>query len=244
MEFAVIAPTKLLPKYAAGRKVQFCLAHLCDRVEYLKFYQERVAARDTVILDNGAYEGELMTFDELAQVAFELQPTVLVLPDVLGDAKMTKYLHSGFRSYWHANMLTYERDSEWRPTFMSVLQGGDIWELIEQYKNVPDGEWVGFPRKMAKLVDIGRYALAARLKQIGLWDNTRRHHALGMVEGSIEELRNVAKEGFHSCDSSHPVWRGIDEKEDFNVDWESGGSPYSHIVANLQKVDQACKGEK
>lgn len=236
MEFAVIAPTSLLSTYAAGRAVQFCLAQYCNRPDYFTFYRSEVERGTTVILDNGAYEGELMDFRELSRIAHELQPTVLVLPDVIGNAKMTTYLHNAFREYWKP------ASAENWPRLMAVLQGGDIWELIEQYTKVPE-LWIGFPRCMEETTGARRPQLVEKLKQIGLWQSSTKHHALGMLEGSLSELTQLAKAGFHSCDSSNPVWRGISIQLPFDIDWK-GNFSRSNIYDRLNPINDICKGEK
>lgn len=190
-------------------------------------YRTFVKEGKTVILDNGAWEGELLDFHELEVVIDDLKPTVAVLPDVIGNMKMTQYLHKSFMAYADSAIGHI-------PEWMTVLQGESVWEYIEVY-NKAQTSWIGFPRAMGSL----RTFVAERAQQIGVWKDDVNHHALGMQNGDLEECKKLARLGFYSIDSSNPIWRQALHREgdiDFNlIDYTQWP-----IDEKLRVVETAC----
>ena len=92
MELCLIAPaphvrqTYLLP----GR---FCLANVIDnsRSEYQEFFSDSSDAGYEVVLDNGAFEGELVSNELYVEVAQRIRPKVLVVPDLLNADSQMNY---------------------------------------------------------------------------------------------------------------------------------------------------------
>lgn len=182
----------------------------------------------TVILDNGAWEGELLDFKELGKVIDDLKPTVAVLPDVIGNMKMTQYLHKSFVSY-----VGYA--CHYWPEWMTVLQGESIWEAMTMYHKAQTS-WIGFPRAMEDL----RVLLPKRLQEIGMWKHDVRHHALGMQNGDLEECKELAKLGFYSIDSSNPIWRQVLKKEE-DIDFSAREYKAEWVFNEQMKlVEAAC----
>src|SRR5438477_6253945 len=131
MEFCIITPTAGLERYATLSKTHLVLAHYWDKdIAYRKFYHERKAAGDFIILDNGAYEG-VAYFEELGRIANEVRPNVLVLPDF--------YLQP-WQKTWHASIAWLDRFcyEDWLPhetEFCYIPQStkGDLDGFLESY---------------------------------------------------------------------------------------------------------------
>lgn len=90
MKIAPIPPTDLLREFATD--YHLCLAHvLRDDEGQMAYYKERAASMDDyVILDNGAYElGRSIPFQHLIDVALQIMPQEIVLPDVFLNSKET-----------------------------------------------------------------------------------------------------------------------------------------------------------
>jgi len=91
MEFAVISPTAGLERYGKLTKTHLVLASVYkDDPTYAKFYNQRSADDDFIILDNGGYEGAPVFHTDILQA---LEPNVVVLPDF--------YLQP-WKKTWHA----------------------------------------------------------------------------------------------------------------------------------------------
>lgn len=167
----------------------------------------------------------MLTFGALEEVWLSLEKgAIVVCPDKMGDAAMTKYLHTSWYDFTgpHNKM-------------MGVVQGEDIWQQIEMYAWLTKGagfRFVGIPRCIPDRIELVR-----RLKQIKVWDPNVYHHFLGMQGGAILEYAKAANEGINSGDSSSPVWRGVlHQLSDFNVD-------YAHEAVKTGvplPVDRAC----
>jgi hypothetical protein len=221
MRFASIVPTDCLDDGAfQGSDCHLVLAQQASRdARYFEFYRKRARLGDTVILDNGAYEGQLVTFEELLRLTRELKPTVLVMPDKLGDYEETKRMEQQF--------LPMAMRASYVPQLMPVLQSSDtadVWQWIRTYREHTFYKWIAFPRCMGEQ----RTILASGLKYAALWDSTCKYWALGMLDGDIEELSELSHLGFYGCDSSAPVWRGLQGfslNEADRTAWQVQGTP-------------------
>ena len=90
MKIAPIAPTELLGEYTTDYSL--CLAHILrNDSRQMVYYKERsTRVDDYTILDNGAYElGRSLPFEHVLEVAKEIEPDEIVLPDVFLNAKET-----------------------------------------------------------------------------------------------------------------------------------------------------------
>ena len=107
--------------------MKYGLAHLAiDNDQYLDYL--RVKDRYT-ILDNAADElGEGMTGDDLNGLVEEIQPSELILPDVLKDGKATQEASMSF----YENYLAGDKRPEGLK-LMAVAQGETYYEWMESY---------------------------------------------------------------------------------------------------------------
>lgn len=212
MHFCTIAPTTTLDRYARRSTYQLCLAQYCYGADaasraYFEWYSRRARARDTVILDNGAYEAAGWQPERYLQLIEELRPTVVTLPDKVGDYDETCRLIQDFAGA--------VRSFSARPTLgkcehMIVVQQHPEASLLEWahvYATFDIGfcDWIAFPR----ILGTRRVELIAGLRRSGTWHGNMKHHAFGMNAGSLDELPKLNTLGIDSCDSSAPVWRGL-----------------------------------
>lgn len=209
MDFAPICPTPSLEKYLRTRNTWFALAQMNDP-QYQKFYRYDKPEGVTVILDNGAYEGEMKL--EQYDMAIEFfNPTVAVLPDImLGDADRSLHLSLGFLE--QCGLSSNEYHNEWM--FVPQAAPGDIEGFARvTYTALQDKRitWVGIPRCL--VTDITETPLA-RVNFANAIKKDFPHikvHALGMINGCIPELYYLQKAGVLSCDSSWPFNNGNTE---------------------------------
>lgn len=171
--------------------------------DYIRFYQERRVAGDTLILDNGAYEGE-RDWSKVVKSIPLYKPQIVCLPDLLMDGdetwRRTRRFLADNRNKWEG--------VEW----MYIPQGTNTVSFLDNMFRAIDEEyaikWIGLPRVLPTKVthdpliraEVCNY-LRSRCPQI-------RVHALGMAAGNLGELKFLAEAGCQAIDSSAPVWRG------------------------------------
>lgn len=177
--------------------------------DYFMYFRRRAALHDySIILDNGVYEGQKVTYDFLLRATLELNPHAVILPDVPGD--MTATLNGG------EAFKVLLKQQGWKGRTMTVIhaQKGNLDQFCHSYMEAcKQSPIVGFSRLTE---DFGqgedlckRACFMNELKLRKLFDFKKRHHALGMRAGSLLELASLAEAGFDSVDSSAPIWRGL-----------------------------------
>lgn len=126
MKFCLIPPPHLVELDALMPR-SFCLAHWLERYpRYLGYYATNADDKFT-IMDNGVYEGETVSDTTLVDLAKEVKPDVLVLPDIRGGD-------------WKENLekarqfvARYTADLPVKTFYMYVAQcepGGNIFQAI------------------------------------------------------------------------------------------------------------------
>ena len=216
MNFYPLGPTTLMNRLCGPTyPYHMVLAqHLYDKdmmpTDYFMWYKRRCSLRGYhVILDNGVYEGEKVSMDYLIRCVVELNPHVVILPDVPHD--MTATLAGG-----EVFKVMLKRHG-WRGHTMTVVHAepGNFEQFCHSYMEAcKQSPVVGISRLTE---DFGagkeltrRAQFLSALRGAKLYDQTKWHHALGMGDGSLEELKSLKESKlFRSCDSSAPIWRGL-----------------------------------
>lgn len=150
--------------------------------EYYNFYKARVAAGDKVILDNGAYEGQLVPNDTYGKMIEDLRPYAYVVPDVIRDHDATLKLERGF------------------PLFPGSQR---IFVVHDHLGLIPAScDWIAVPKWWGK----DRVEKTATLRG----RTNKPIHALGFIDDDpLAELPLLRDLGVQSIDSSHPVWQSM-----------------------------------
>lgn len=238
-----------MPRFESCSKSWMALAPFMRNEKYKQFFVRKIKSGDFVILDNGAYEGDLVSSQEYADMIRELKPSVYVLPDVPGQFAESMKSSSGFLNRFG---IRGESDPLW------VVHGkdGDLDQLTTSYcVGAMLCPWVGFSRltnhfgltspHWRRRVDFIQY-----LQSEGKWGEGAEHHALGMLDGCMRELPLLAASGIYSIDSSAPIWRGLhgycmDSKwPGFSFRPELGHTPSESNLtlasSNLSHVQESC----
>lgn len=205
MEFCIISPVAGLERYSTLSRTHLLLAHLTNP-KYWEFYHERKKAGDFIILDNGAYEGQMSPRRLLDRIRY-INPNVVVLPD---------HLLEDWHKTWHdaqqfLDSFYYEIPNvEW--LYIPQAEKGDIVGFIEGLMRALNDErikWIGLPRALCYAITNDIFMRARVAEQIKKRTHRVKIHAFGMVKGSVEELRLLRSTScFQSIDSNAPVWRG------------------------------------
>ena len=196
MRAAHIVPPALLDRYGTASEYHLILAHLVLQNDYYReFYRERSEAGDFIILDNGAFEFQTsISAQELFAAARFVQPSVIVLPDVLRDAEATYEATKDALRFW--NGLRPELHFQNEPSFMVVPQGKDLEEWFACWKKLrfvgPYINIIGLFEELADWHDRGRVGVIeeAHRRHMCRQESTgsKQFHLLGFQENILEEL--------------------------------------------------------
>lgn len=220
--------------------------------EYLEYYKIRLQANDWVILDNGAYEGVTIDPDELLRWVKELKPSVVVLPDKIGDPAMTTR---------YSRLFIDRVPSHTKVMWVVHCHDNDIVETASQtyraaVEQLRTGDYIAFSR-LTKSYDNEmsifqghrrRLAFIDHLRKYDHWQIGINHHCLGMLDGDVQELYGLSQRGINSCDSSSPLWRGWHGKSmtdqwngsDFDP-FATDTGDWEQAKKNLLEVLEACR---
>jgi hypothetical protein len=249
MDFCYITPTSGLELFATRSKTHLVLPQVKDET-YRQFYKQRREAGDTLILDNGAYEGVLSSAEELFDAALFYQPQTLILPDaILQIGENTLRLVLNFLHNYASSLPASTK-------FLAVPSSlpydiSDWWHCCRELLNIPRINGIGLPRNL--FTHYGRHSDVRAIIAEVIHDIRPECiiHALGMAEGNTVELSYLVKSGLiNSCDSSAPVWRGWNGYELDSTTWVKKGTPVnfsaplsSHrftIEKNIGDIERIC----
>jgi hypothetical protein len=205
VEFCPISPVAGLERYCILSKTHLLLAQIRDP-RYWEFYIKRREVGDFIILDNGAYEGELNR-SRLIECINLVKPHVVALPDRLGE---------DWKSSHHSSMNFLDcYDHEFEDTlwmYIPQAEPGDIIGFVESLFRALDDpriSFIGLPRALTYSITNDVSMRVRMAEQIRKRNSRVQIHALGMVKGSVRELIQLAATNcVRSIDSNAPVWRG------------------------------------
>jgi hypothetical protein len=123
LNVASIVPIPYL-EMIKGKPYHMCLAHLAQAsVEYADFYSQERAGGSFVLMDNGAAEDSQLSVEELITLVECIEPTEIVLPDVIYDGKATEdRSYRALHQFIRAGVSTH---------FMAVPQGNTVQEWVD-----------------------------------------------------------------------------------------------------------------
>lgn len=217
MQFCIIAPATGLQKWATKSKAHLVLSHVTNAL-YQQFYRRRSELGDLVILDNGAYEGQVDSNQLLERISL-YHPKVVVLPDLLGGPGLDSFnLSKRFHERWRSVISHVE--------WMYVPQGETIKDFeYALNKGVEEiqPEWIALPRILGTHLAPGLHTRANWCKYIHTHYPQVNIHCLGMLAGDPHELALLSDASCASIDSSAPVWRGWNGFDVYDKRWDMAG---------------------
>lgn len=213
--FCIIAPTSYLDQYATQSSTHLVLAHLVDTNDaYANFYKvlSQAYPDQRIIMDNSAFEkGASYEPTKLVELGHKCGAHALVLPDYPKQP---------------CN-ITIEAAVKWAPLFrgegfatMFVPQSlkGEREDWIDGYRWATDSDLVdiigmsilGIPNALPHVPPAyARVVMTELLLDRNMFAD-KYHHYLGLNAAPNVELPTLLMSGvLHSCDSSNPVWAGI-----------------------------------
>lgn len=242
MKVALITPTAFLRRFATTDYHLVLAQQYMHDEKYRRFYKERVAAGDHVMLDNGAYElGQSIPTAKLIEIAEDLNPTAVYLPDARFDTAKTISLME--------EALPKFKGRGWK--LLGVPQGNSLEGVLECYQWIlsnSDIDGFGIYEEVGEVTGLGRrWDFLDYLQKEKLVDDRLYYHMLGMEEDLVN-IKHLARFKFVSgIDSAKPIAYGLwgirfDEdlgpicpyphrqKSYFNIEYTSFGDIINHNI--------------
>lgn len=226
MKIAMIAPTKYLEKFSTLWTMQMCLSHEAVRnEEYLNFFKDRKNKGEWVLMDNGAHEGERVDGQKLYDLALKVNPSCVILPDVLDNYQDTyndtiafhKEFARKIKEAWIEMMAvpqgeTFELYLKNFKAFLELEDVDYIWiSYTILFNDIPGYEKEIEKGKIKEEVQLYRRTFLLKyLVENNILDRNKKYHLLGLVNPfEFILLANIfhslgIKDGsfIHSCDSA------------------------------------------
>ena len=187
------------------RPFYMCLAHLAYKNDkYLDFYKKQSELGKFVLLDNGAYEGEQLTKEQMFEVVQKIKPSEIILNDCLFDGPETIKLSKDSLKYYKSNGYTGK--------YMFVPQGNTFeeWKQCHNYMSLVDVSTIGIAKHINKTFnnDDARYECCDWLKE-----TIFKIHLLG-CQTNINEVYKIGKQfnNVRSCDTALAYIYSMDDK--------------------------------
>lgn len=152
MELSLICPAKHV-KHTSLLPGRFCIAPAAvQHPEYKAYFIDASFSGYKVTLDNGIFEEDQLNDDDYIDLAMEMAPRVLVIPDVInasahenwekGIAFIERVKAAGFQEAWDRPLeLMYVPQCKAGPSAEATF-----WQTLENAMQNPDIQWVGICR--------------------------------------------------------------------------------------------------
>jgi hypothetical protein len=212
--FCIIAPTAYCEEYASQSNTHLCLAHIAKYDEqYADFYRRMSDRGDYVICDNGAFElGHSYDPAYLVELGKKVGAKALVLPDYPGQ--------SAQKTIDAANQYAAVfKDAGFDTFFVPQSEVGDLEDWVSSYvwgATNPEIDIIGIsilniPNALPNIpAAYARVVMTQLLIDRDLFNFDKFHHYLGLnAAPSVEIPALIKMNALDTCDSSNPVWCGI-----------------------------------
>lgn len=230
-QFCIITPTAYLDRYASQSSMHLVLAHLVDTDDkYASFYAGR---KEFKIMDNGAFElGESYEPNKLIDLARRCRADAVVLPDYPFQASSVTIEAS-------KRLIDQVKAAGFKTMFVPQSEVGNVNDWVDCYEwaatnkdiDIIGMSILGIPNAIPNVhIGYARVVMTNMLIEMGIFNQTKYHHYLGLNAGPGLEIPTLINMGaLDSCDSSGPVWAGI------------CGHAYSKDYDSLQAVSKIKK---
>ncbi len=207
------SPLPLLEKSLEYNDYQYILPYFYSRYPEYKEFMD--GFHGMKILDNGLFEGEVPTIQELIQLIKESNPTIFIPPDEWNDSTITLKNAKYWMSLKNTGVL------EPKLNLMVVLQGKTFSEIEQLYIQCVDLGYrhfavnhssIAYQNEVGSVEDpiekakIGRIQLIRRLWNKNIMKEHHWIHLLGATDITEFHYYNQALPGVvNSIDTSNPI---------------------------------------
>lgn len=252
MKLAAVSPSAPnILRLSGDRDYHLTLSHIADRDPFYRdFYKELAGVGRHVILDNGTAEEERMSGRELYDLACEMAPTELVLPDVVGEPEATFEDSAQFLRDYGDPLWSLGLD------FVYVLQCSEFSDLAKAVDDVGrlhlPVRTLAVPKFYTRDVGPRIEAVHYLLEVCSLLDEGFNIHLLGLWDDPYEflHIERSYPGKVRGCDTSWPfiaAWAEVDvcsQREGRTVNLESlalASNPY-RIEQNIEVLGWLASG--
>lgn len=213
-QFCVIAPIAYLEEFATQSNTHLVLAHIVDNNEqYANFYNEMSERGDRIIMDNSAFElGQSYHPEKLIELGHKCGADAIVLPDFPFQASQTT-IDAAIK--WAPQI----KSEGFKTMFVPQSEVGELEDWISCYNwaaNEDDIDIIGMsilgiPNALPNIPkSYARVVMTEILHDRGIFNHKKFHHYLGLNSAPNVELPAlIESNSLDSCDSSNPVWCGV-----------------------------------
>lgn len=216
MKISHESPLCLLEDSLSYNDYQYCLPRFYTRYEqYKEFFLRYRKQKDSfIVLDNGLFEGDAFSDNQLLKLIEEIKPDIFVAPDAWNDSKTT-----------FENAERWIKKIQPKTELMVVLQGNSYYEIQKLYErcNIDLGyryfafnhssRTYGFeyPHSFSNVsAMIGRIGVINKLLYDGTLAINKYHHLLGCsLPEEFQYYNSKTYDFIKSVDTSNPVINGI-----------------------------------
>lgn len=210
-QFCIISPTAYLKWYASQSSMHLVLAHqVRENQQYSDFYANRSEFK---IMDNGAFElGESYDPDQLIELATKCKANAIVLPDY-------PFMPGQKTVDAASQLIPLVKKAGFQTMFVPQSETGNWQDWVDAYSwasfnsdiDIIGMSILGIPNALPHIEKAyARVVATAMLQQNNIFNKTKYHHYLGLNAGPALEIPSLIKmNALDSCDSSGPVWAGI-----------------------------------
>ncbi len=224
-------PLCLLNKSYDWNDYEFCLpTYWFKSEEYKQHYLNAKKEGSFIIADNGLFEGDSFTQQQLIEFVNELQPDIFVIPDVWNDA-FQSYRNA---KYWQNVVKASLPEST---KLMAVIQCTDYEigsSLYQEYIDLgirciafnhsSTAYQQFFPHKNLSVSKMmGRIYFINQLLKTNVINHTVHHHLLGCAIPDEFKYYGPGYEFIKTLDTSNPVV------------WGCKGVSYDDIITSIEK---------
>lgn len=228
MKIAIISPTKFLETYSSLGEIHMCLAHeAIKNSTYANFFAAQRAAGKWVLMDNGAHEGIRVIGQELVNLCKIVNPSCVIMPDVLDNYEDTKKDTLEFYEKHANDILNLDID------LMAVPQGKTFAEFLDNYKtftalknvnfigisytilfnDIPGYEKIILSGKnKTEQQKLRRASLIKYLQENNIINVNKKHHLLGLSDPTefdfYRKIDGTISSEIHSCDTTSAFTMG------------------------------------
>ena len=257
MKLALIPPLELVPQHIQGRDYHMLLPVALEDTGVRRLYRDTPGHK---ILDNGMYEGVMWPDELLIELALEVRPDEIIMPDIAGDFPSTYARQMEFIQMY-CKLWPKEGYS---PELMAAIQGEThhdrlqhatrLLDMKDDYqKNLGVKLSFGFPRNLIKGDD--RYARINLMEWIVRTYGKVHMHMLGLPSVWPEEVLRASRQFgsfLRGMDTSAPfTWSfanatlnaatGIERPKDYFL-MPAERFPANLVAINIDQLQRWCSG--
>jgi hypothetical protein len=210
-------PLDLLEASRKFNDYHYCLPHLLNNEVYYKFFKDASARGETIICDNGLFEGVSHTINDLLEKINDIKPSIFITPDVWNDPHNTIINAKKWIDYY-ANkipsttnlmavvqaktvsdaMLTYSKYIELGFTHIALNHAGIYFKELYKHQN-----------ELLSLMN-GRIRFVNMLPSLKGFSGNIHHHLLGAtLPNEFSNYKGKEYSFIKTIDTSNPVIYGL-----------------------------------